>query len=330
MWNGDGRRPGCKGWWVSWNEYPAGKRKCKTRKFDDRHHAVIFVNRYNSRSDLEFLGEVVPYPFRDAKDEFIAGCSQLAANSILAYDLVLKAFERHVSKDVCRIIPSDIDAYLASMTTQSPSTVKKHLAHIHRFFNWCVLRNYASENPCKKITSKPKARPRKKEIPTDEELARFIDELDTEDRRIAVRIAISTGMDREVIVSLTAKDLDLEDGVFRVTRRKTGKRLVIPIHPDLQGCLRQRAGGSGVLLCGLSRQKKHKDWFRLAAARAGLPDTFVFQTLRAVASTRLMRQGLPAQEVQVLLGHSTIQTTLNHYFAADPDMVRRFQSLPLP
>jgi len=92
----------------------------------------------------------------------------------------------------------------------------------------------------------------------------------------------------------------------------------------------QSIGAEQQLLSGLSRQAKHRDWFRLAANSAGLPDSFVFQTLRAVATTRLIRSGVPAAEVQKLLSHKSIQTTLNHYHQADPTVAGRLRKLSLP
>jgi len=245
---------------------------------------------------------------------------------------------RHIIGDdttVSTVKPIDIENLLQRLASKrKPVTVKKHMAAVDRFFNWCIARNYADDNPAKRVTSRPRGTfVREKYIPSDAELERFIACLDTEDRRIAIWIAITAGLDRGVITRLGSDNIDFEGRCIRVTRQKTNKMIVVPLHPSLIAPLRERVSQAeqGLpLLQGLHRQNRSRDWFRLAAKNAGLPSNFVFQTLRAVAATRLIRSGARAVDVQQALGHSSLSTTLRHYYQPDEQVRQSFERLPLP
>ena len=64
---------------------------------------------------------------------------------------------------------------------------------------------------------------------------------------------------------------------------------------------------------GMTWGKQHLAPFRRAAARAGLPDKFVFHGLRHTYASDLIRQGVPIEVVARQLGHADIRTVSNTY-----------------
>ena len=67
--------------------------------------------------------------------------------------------------------------------------------------------------------------------------------------------------------------------------------------------------------------------FNSAAQKAGLPDYYTFHSLRHGFATKMIEQGVPINQVQVLLGHSNISTT-NVYTRARPmDALKSYEEL---
>jgi integrase len=60
--------------------------------------------------------------------------------------------------------------------------------------------------------------------------------------------------------------------------------------------------------------------FKIRAKRAGLPRTLRFHDLRHTCATLLLRQGVHVKFVSELLGHASIQITLDTYSHVLPDM----------
>lgn len=337
--NGNGKRPNRKGFWVRWHEYGARGERLRTpcKKFDSYVHARRYVKEYNARNDLRRLGDIIPITLGDAIAEFLRGCSQLSESTFEHYSITLRFAHEFFGLNIflTEIDTPMVDEYIYHLgQSRRPATVKKYLSSVDRVFNWAMKRGYAGMNPVTDATSRPKGTyAKEKYIPTDEELGRFVDAIPRIEQKVAVIIGFTTGFDRRVISNLHSYQIDLVDKVFRITRPKTRKVLVVPIHESVLSFLDHRVRNTVEgqrLLYGLSRRSRENDWFRRAARSVGLPDRFVFQTLRAVATTRLIRAGEPAGEVQKLLGHSSINTTMRHYFQADPAAAERLRKLSIP
>jgi|GEM_PF-3559855 len=333
---GDGHRKGHKGYWVCWSEYKNGQRKRRIKKRNSLKEAEVLVSELTREMQAKADAKDGLVTIDNARFRFLKACHQVATNTKRHYTSTTKQFANHVgSARLVRCIDGeDIDDFLGAMAEKrAPATVRKHYLGLHRFFAWCVMRRIIGDNPCKWVTAKPKSKHvADKRMLSDAEIERLIEAIDTEDRRAAVLIAISTGLDRQMITDIEAKHIDIWDRTFKVRRRKTGKQLVIPIRDALFKFLEQRIAEcpKGPLLRGLNKQARPNDWFKKALRRAKLPEDFKFSTLRTVASTRFLRNKIPVQEVQKHLGHSTMETTLGHYHIADPEVIGRLRQIPLP
>ncbi len=67
--------------------------------------------------------------------------------------------------------------------------------------------------------------------------------------------------------------------------------------------------------------------FRIYKQRAGLPDYYVFHSLRHGFATRMIEQGVPINYVQTLMGHSHISTTGIYLKARPEDALRSYEDL---
>lgn len=337
LWAKTGRRPNRRGWWVRWNEYLGGQRRCRAAQFSTARLAREFIAKVIRDAELRRVGRTPLMTMREAFVEFSQTCTALARDTQIQRAISCGLLARRWPRlTVDQFTGRHIDDFAAGRLLGSrPATIRKHLSGLHRFFGWCVARGYIAENPVDRITvALPAAAPRLRPPVTDTDLARLIDALDTPDRKLAVWLAMTTGLDRRRLTGLCPRDLDWADGgTIRLIRPKTHRVITIPIHPALIRPLRERCDRTAPeapLLRGLARQDRHRDWWREARQKAGLPELW-FRDLRAVAATRLQRQGGAAlRDAQELLGHAQIETTARHYYVPSPSLREALERLSLP
>lgn len=106
--------------------------------------------------------------------------------------------------------------------------------------------------------------------------------------------------------------------VLTVTR-KGGKTARVPVPVPLLRIVRAAAAGrtEGPLIVTRAGRRQNRrgayDWFKRAAARAGLPADVHPHTLRHAAITALVDAGIPMHEAQEFAGHADIRTTAHYY-----------------
>jgi integrase len=315
---------------------PDGRRVHRTKHFLTRAAAGEWVKQYNARSDLRLIGRVIPIKLSDAAAEFLLAATGLRPQTRSSYRTAVVLLVADIGDVLTGQVDGPaIDAFLAKrIAAASPTTAAKHLRSLKRFFYWCLERGYCSVNPVGLATSPPRGRARRERPElTDKAIARIIKALDTDDRRMAAWIALTTGLDRNVIASLTADQVAWESRAIRLARPKTGRDVVVPIHPMIFSWLarrREQCPPQAPLLRGLTRQHRTRDWWADAADRAGCPGVW-FRDLRAVAASRAQRlAGLSLRDTQELLGHASPLTTAAHYHTPDSTTAQRLGLLPLP
>ena len=67
--------------------------------------------------------------------------------------------------------------------------------------------------------------------------------------------------------------------------------------------------------------------FKQYAKKAALPNYYTFHSLRHGFATRLLESGVPINQVQVLLGHSNVQTTSIYVKANPTDALKSYENL---
>ncbi len=328
------------GYYARYYEYTPEGRRNRSKHFNTLADARKWVKQYNARLELGILGEAIPIERRDAVEEFAAGLTTLADETVRQYMTSLGMFAAVVGDKLVRDIGgTDIDRFIADrMGKSSESTVAKHVRALKAFFNWAVKRGYTMVNPVKLATRLPSnTAVRERPAVSEKQLAKLIDSVRTEDQRIAIWLALTTGLDRGVIERLCTAQIDQECDCIRIQRPKTRRRkktiTVVPIHPQIASLLYARLNHdepSKPLLSGIVHQGDDRDWWLNAREKAGLPG-LLFRDLRAVASSRPQRLArLTLTDVQNLLGHASPLTTAGHYHLPDPTVVQRLNELPLP
>lgn len=149
--------------------------------------------------------------------------------------------------------------------------------------------------------------------------------------RPIVITALSTGMRRGEILSLTWKQVDLEHGFIFLERTKSGKRREIPISSVLKETLTVLPRDPEIpwVFYNLRTKKPLQDVkgsFASALKAAEISD-FHFHDLRHTFASHLVMGGTPLATVSQLLGHSDISMTMRYAHLSPSHQAAAVESL---
>lgn len=257
-------------------------------------------------------------------DSFIAakrleGCSE---RTLVFYKNTIDKMLDSIKKNIKAITTEDLRGYLSEYQNSnmvSKVTIDNIRRNLSSFFSWLEDENYILKSPVRRI-HRVKATTSVKETYTDEDLERLRDSC-TELRDLAlIDILASTGMRVGELVRLNRVDINFNERECVVFGKGDKERIVYfdartKIH--LQNYLDDRIDNNPALFVGLkypynrlkiggveSRLKRMGNAIQVEKVH---PHKF-----RRTMATTAIDKGMPIEQVQKLLGHEKIDTTL-HY-----------------
>ena len=161
-----------------------------------------------------------------------------------------------------------------------------------------------------------------------EEVVLFFDHVPSLRYRAALMICYGAGLRVSEAVAVKISDIDSKRMLLRVEQGKGGKDRYAMLSPRLLEVLRiyWRAARPKVYLFPSWRTGKHLNANSLQQAcrdawqRSGLRKRVTVHTLRHSFATHLLENGTDVRVIQVLLGHSLIETTAR-YAAVTPQLI---------
>ena len=260
----------------------------------------------------------------DATTAFIAakrieGCSE----KTLAYYLkTINAMIAAVGKPVQRITTDDIRQYLTAYQIQRKSS-KVTIDNIRRilgtFYSWLEDEDYIVKSPVRRI-HKVKTAKVIKDTYTDEALEQMRDNCDSLRDLAIIDLLASSGMRVGELVALNRDDINFNERECVVFGKGNKERLVYfdartKIH--LQNYLDSRTDGDPALFVTLRTPHVRLQIggvemrLRQLGRRLSIPKVHPHKFRRTLA-TSAIDKGMPIEQVQQLLGHQKIDTTM-HY-----------------
>ena len=255
--------------------------------------------------------------FLDAKQ--IEGCSE---RTISYYQSTINHLLKAVDISVRKMTTEDIRSYLADyqkINNCSKVTVDNIRRNISSFFTWLEEEDYILKSPMRRI-HKIKTKTAVKEVISDEMIEKMRDNC-AEVRDLAiVDLLYSTGMRVGELVNLNISDIDLEQRECVVYGKGDKERRVYfdaksKIH--IQDYLRTRTDDNPALFVTLlapyNRLKisgveiRMRELGRLVGVERIHPHKF-----RRTMATRAIDKGMPIEQVQKILGHCNIDTTMQY------------------
>ena len=249
----------------------------------------------------------------------IEGCSE---KPLKYYESTITSMLSELGKSIKHIVTDDIRTYLTEYQARKQSS-KVTIDNIRRilssFFSWLEDEDYILKSPVRRI-HKVKTGTNIKETYTDEALELMRDNC-TELRDLAIiDMLASTGMRVGEMVLLNREDIDFNERECVVFGKGDKERIVYfdartKIH--LQNYLNSRDDGNPALFVSL--QKPHNRLqisgievrLRQYGKRLGLNKVHPHKFRRTLA-TMAIDKGMPIEQLQQLLGHRRIDTTLQY------------------
>lgn len=231
-------------------------------------------------------------------------------------------------KDVTRsVIAQCRDELLAPASrgkSRGPATTVRYLASLSHVFSVAISDwEWATDNPVKGV-QKPKEPAGRVRYLSDVERERLLaacKSSSSPDLYLVVTLALTTGMRRGEIMSLTWDNIDLQRAVVNLHQTKNGTHRTIPITAHAREMLAKRntvrridtnlVFPSDIRSYGskkvISPRDITKPW-ETARRKAGLVD-FRFHDLRHSAASYLAMSGASTLDIATLLGHKQLQMT---------------------
>lgn len=249
----------------------------------------------------------------------VEGCSE---KSMHYYESTLRNALDAIGKSVKDISTDDLRRYLDEYQQRSGAsrvTVDNIRRILSSFFAWLEEEFYIVKSPVRRIH---KVRTGKvvKETYSDEALEMMRDSCENTRDLAMIDILASTGMRVGELVKLNRSDIDFQNRECVVTGKGNKQRMVYfdartKIH--LQNYLRERKDNNEALFVTLlaphDRLQISGVEIRLRHIGNGLNMTKVHpHKFRRTLATMAIDKGMPIEQVQHLLGHQSLDTTLQY------------------
>lgn len=249
----------------------------------------------------------------------VEGCSE---KSLRYYESTIRNMLESVSKPECQITTEDLRSYLD--TYQRRGTVSKvTLDNVRRilssFFAWLEDEDYIIKSPVRRI-HKVKTGKTVKETYTDESLELMRDHCDNTRDLAMIDLLASTGIRVGELVKLNRDDVDFDNRECIVFGKGNKERKVYfdartKIH--LQKYLAERTDQNDALFVSLLKPFERLQIsgveirLRKIGRELNLHKVHPHKFRRTLA-TMAIDKGMPIEQVQQLLGHQSIDTTLQY------------------
>ena len=245
----------------------------------------------------------------------VQGCTN---RTIEYYANVLKQFFTKIQKPVTQVTTNDIRYFLAIKKERDgngDTNVDNYRRVLNSFFGWAVEEEYINKNPVAKV----------KKVRMEKYVKKAFKDIEIERMRICaqedVRLAallevlMSTGARISEVSNMNREDID---GDEIIVKGKGKKERIVYLNAKariaLQRYLDTRKDNDPALF--VSMHEPHRRvrisglgiMIRKLGQKANVQDTHPHR-FRRTAATMALNRGMPIDQVQLMLGHESIETT---------------------
>lgn len=257
-------------------------------------------------------------------------------SSIKLYLSTLKNFFTYVDKNIEEIDTCDIRKYLYTnqkLTNSCASTMATKRTIISQFFSWCEHEGYIRKDPCRSI--KPIKYTKNERVPlTSTELEMIRNACVDIRERAMIEFVYSTGCRVSELKILQKSDIDFLTNEVQLfgkgdKRRKsyiTQKAMMyLKMYLDSRDddnphlFVSMRAPHGGLTKDGIERI------FKKIGERSGINRRLFPHLLRHTTATDCLSRGMSVAEIQRILGHADISTTMKYAKVCDGDIKHKHE-----
>jgi len=249
----------------------------------------------------------------------VEGCSD---RSLGYYQATIEKMLNKVNKHILEIETDDLRSYLTDYQNENQSsrvTIDNMRRILSSFFSWLEDEDYIVKSPVRRI-HKVKAAVTIKETYSDENLERMRDNCDNLRDLAMIDMLASTGMRVGEMVLLNREDINFDERECVVFGKGDKERIVYfdartKIH--LQNYLSNRDDDNSALFVSLKSPHKRlkiggvEVRLRNIGKSLDIPKVHPHKFRRTLA-TAAIDKGMPIEQLQRLLGHQRIDTTMQY------------------
>ena len=249
----------------------------------------------------------------------VEGCSE---KTLKYYQSTIEAMLTGVGKGIRHILTEDLRSYLTDYQRRKNSsrvTIDNIRRILSSFFSWLEDEDYIIKSPVRRI-HKVKTVSSIKETYTDEDLEKMRDNCEEIRDLAMIDMLASTGMRIGEMVLLNREDIDFAERECVVFGKGEKERIVYfdartKLH--LTEYLESRMDDNPALFVSLRAPYERiqiggvEHRLRELGRRLGIPKVHPHKFRRTLA-TMAIDKGMPIEQLQQLLGHQRIDTTLQY------------------
>ena len=273
----------------------------------------------------------------------------LADNSIVSYERDLRAFTAFIGHqmEVDRISGDDITAYISHLAERnlSPRSRARMFVSLRCFFRFCLVEKMIVNDPSQ-YTDCPKVWHHLPHDLSPREVKALLEAEDGDDllamrNRAILEFFYATGARVSEVCSLRLQDVDREERTIKLCGKGSKQRMTpltlaaveaFPRYLDLvrpQLATRVSSGRDHdwFFLSRTGRKLLRENIFRVvkaAAVKAGIVKNVYPHLLRHSFATHMLEGGANLRAVQMLLGHSCLDTTELYTHIHQPHLVEAY------
>ncbi len=327
-------------WVVDFSTTQDGKTKRKQRHFTDRQKAQLFkaeIDRQIARA--KYANMEVPMGPPEATliewlDRFAKSvrpnCSDVYHRTIVS---TLKEFRKFLADEgvhnTRNLRREHVSGYAEwQLGEVKPKTASNKMQIVKRAVRWGVDEEIIPQKVARRMPN-IKVPKKRRRVLSEGEMEKVIELFEDDPLYPVVLTALYTGIRRGELVQMRCKDVDLESGRIQLPAdiTKNDRPRTIGIHNRLSPVLADLMREPNDLVFHLGGRKSRRAYIShhfsdVAQEKEGMED-LTFHCLRHTCATRLAAAGMNPFDVQRVMGHQSIKTTMIYVNLAQeqtPDM----------
>lgn len=290
-----------------------------------KYQIILKPNDYEKKKETEENYKLIN-TYLSAKE--IEGCSQ---RTIKYYREIIEKLMHKLSKNIKEINTEDIRKYLTEykdINKCNSVTIDNIRRVFSSFFSWLEDEDYIIKSPVRRI-HKIKTAQIVKETYTDENIEKMRDKCKNIRNLAMIELLVSTGIRAGELVNLNINDFNFEERSCIVLGKGKKQREVYydartKIH--LLQYIHTRKDNNEALFVSMNKpyQRLSISGIELIIRKLGLEikiNRAYPHKFRRTLATMAIDKGMPIEQVQKLLGHVKIETTM-HYAMVNQNNVK--------
>ena len=299
----------------------AAKNRVVIGYYERRKDALEALDRLSGRDLTERYNMTFAEVFDNWKDEHY---KEITKSGISSYDRAFDVFEKLHKRKFRDLRTADFQTVIDQHMGKTQSTVSKYKQLITQMSQWAIREEICTTNFAK-FVKVPERIKKEKDIFTANEIEKL--EQDGSEAARIVLMLLATGMRIGELFSLQLENYH-ETYVVGGSKTEAGRGRVIPIRPEGRGhfaYFAEQATGP-LLLSGYTGEKRLENYrkrnYYPLLDRLGI-DRHTPHATRHTYTSRAVKEGMPPEVLQKILGHADYSTTANVYTHIDIDTLIR-------